>query len=109
LTIPTTDLRAKLSRYHADVDSAFYGWNDIWLDPAFRAWNIVGEMPAIACPLLAVQALDDHYGTMAQIETIAEQVPQTRLIRLEGGGHSPHRDAPDVLTDAIVAFIRGEV
>ncbi len=32
----TTDLRSKLSRYHADVDSAFYGWNDIWLNPAFR-------------------------------------------------------------------------
>lgn len=99
------DLRDKLSRYHADVDSAFYGWNDIWLDPAFRAWNIVAALPAIRCPLLAVQGHDDHYGTMAQIETIAAQVPQARLAKLDACGHSPHRDTPGALNAAIAAFI----
>jgi pimeloyl-ACP methyl ester carboxylesterase len=105
LAYETTDLRAKLSRYHADVDSAFYGWNDIWLDPAFRAWSIVDALPAIRCPLLAVQAHDDHYGTMAQIETIAGRVQGTKLLRLERGGHSPHRDEPEILSSAIVSFI----
>ena len=28
------DLRARLARYHRDVDVAFRGWNDAWLDPA---------------------------------------------------------------------------
>ncbi|MCX4165958.1 MULTISPECIES: alpha/beta fold hydrolase [Paraburkholderia] len=101
----TTDLRERLSRYHADVDSAFYGWNDIWLDPAFRAWNIVGRLSAIRCPLLAVQGHDDHYGTMAQIETIAAQVPQAQLAKLNDCGHSPHRDVPGALNDAIAAFV----
>ncbi|MDR6447321.1 pimeloyl-ACP methyl ester carboxylesterase [Paraburkholderia terricola] len=101
----TTDLRGKLSRYHADVDSAFYGWNDIWLNPAFRQWTIAEELPAIRKPLLAVQGHDDHYGTMAQIETIAQRVPHARLVKLDACGHSPHRDAPRALNEAIAAFI----
>jgi pimeloyl-ACP methyl ester carboxylesterase len=104
----TADLRAKLGRHHADVDSAFYGWNDIWLNPAFRAWSIVEALPAIRCPLLAIQAYDDHYGTMAQIETIAQFVPGTELLQLERGGHSPHRDVPETLTNAIVSFLAEE-
>jgi len=105
LLYETTDLRSKLSRYHADVDSAFYGWNDIWLDPAFRAWTIAAELASIRQPLLAVQGHDDNYGTMAQIDIIGERVPQARRVKLDACGHSPHRDAPDALNDAIAAFI----
>ncbi|WP_341314943.1 alpha/beta hydrolase [Paraburkholderia sp. IMGN_8] len=101
----TTDLRSKLSRYHADVDSAFYGWNDIWLNPAFREWNIAGELTGIRKPLLAVQGHDDNYGTMAQIERIAERVPHAELVKLDACGHSPHRDAPEALNEAIAAFV----
>ncbi|MEA3083477.1 MAG: hypothetical protein QOC89_1174 [Paraburkholderia sp.] len=101
----TTDLRSKLSRYHADVDSAFYGWNDIWLNPAFRAWRIVDELGAIRQPLLVVQGHDDNYGTMAQIDTIGERVPHAQLVKLDACGHSPHRDAPVALNEAIAAFI----
>ena len=105
LAYEQTDLREKLSRYHADVDSAFYGWNDIWLDPAFRAWRIVDTLSSIRCPLLAVQGYDDHYGTMAQIETIAAQVPHAQLAKLDACGHSPHRDAPRALNAAIASFV----
>ncbi|WGS48702.1 alpha/beta hydrolase [Paraburkholderia sp. D15] len=101
----TTDLRDKLARYHADVDSAFYGWNDIWLNPAFRSWSIVDELAAIRAPLLAVQGHDDNYGTMAQIDTIARQVKHARLVKLDACGHSPHRDAPQALNEAIAAFV----
>ena len=105
LLYETTDLRNKLARYHADVDSAFYGWNDIWLNPAFRQWSITGELARIRTPLLAVQGHDDNYGTMAQIDTIAAHVPQARLVKLDACGHSPHRDAPQALNDAIAAFV----
>jgi pimeloyl-ACP methyl ester carboxylesterase len=105
LAYETTNLREKLARYHDDVDSAFYGWNDIWLNPEFRAWNIVDPIRSIRAPLLAVQALDDHYGTMAQIETIGAAVPHARVHALAQGGHSPHRDAPQPLNDVITQFV----
>ncbi|WP_454826003.1 alpha/beta fold hydrolase [Paraburkholderia xenovorans] len=101
----TTDLRSKLGRYHADVDSAFYGWNDIWLNPAFRQWSIAGELTSIRKPLLAVQGHDDNYGTMAQIDTIAAHVPHAQLVKLDACGHSPHRDAPQPLNEAIATFV----
>jgi pimeloyl-ACP methyl ester carboxylesterase len=100
-----TDLRHRLARYHDDPDSAFHGWSDIWLDPAFRAWNIVDCLPRIRCPLLAVQGEDDEYGTMAQIDVIARRVPHARLLKLPACGHSPHRDQPAALSEAVVAFL----
>ena len=100
-----TSLREKLARYHADVDSAFWGWNDIWLDPGFRAWNIEALLPQITCPLLAIQGVNDEYGTMAQIDGIARAVPQAQLVKLENCGHSPHRDQPQAVIDAVKKFI----
>ena len=102
----TTDLRQRLARYHGDPDSAFRGWNDIWLDPAFRAWNIEDCLPRIRCPLLAVQGENDEYGTMAQVDAIARLVPHARLLKLPACGHSPHRDQPAALSGAVAAFLR---
>jgi pimeloyl-ACP methyl ester carboxylesterase len=101
----TTDLKQRLARYHDDVDSAFRGWNDIWLDPAFEHWNIEAELDSITCPVLAVQGLDDEYGTLEQIRGIARHVPGTQLLELPGCGHSPHRDQPKRLIEAAVGFI----
>jgi len=102
----STDLRARLARYHDDPDSAFFGWNDIWLDPAFRAWNIEREMERVRCPVLAIQGEDDEYGTMAQIARLAHHVPQARLVKLAQCGHSPHRDQPERVVDAAASFVR---
>ncbi len=101
----TGDLKPRLARYHADVDSAFYGWNGIWLDPAFRDWNIEADMARIRCPLLAVQGEDDEYGTMAQIDRLRHAAPHARLVKLADCGHSPHRDKPRALVDAVSAFV----
>ncbi|MCX7257594.1 MAG: alpha/beta hydrolase [Polaromonas sp.] len=102
----TTDLRQRLARHHDDPDSAFWGWNDIWLRPDFKHWSIEEEIAAIACPLLAVQGLDDEYGTLEQIRGIARRLAQTRLLELPDCGHSPHRDQPERLITAITAFIQ---
>ncbi|MES2992344.1 MAG: alpha/beta hydrolase [Pseudomonadota bacterium] len=101
----TTDLRARLARYHADPDSAFRGWNDIWLDPAFRAWNITAELDTITCPILAVQGEDDEYGTLAQVRGIQTRLPKTRLLVIPKCGHSPHRDQPALLASEAARFI----
>jgi pimeloyl-ACP methyl ester carboxylesterase len=106
-TYRTTDLKAKLARYHDDPDSAFGGWNDVWLDAAFRDWNIEDRLPRIRCPVLAIQGTEDEYGTMAQIDGIARSVPQARLLKLEGCGHSPHKDRPDDVIAAVVSFVNG--
>ena len=100
----STDLRARLGRYHDDPDSAFWGWNDIWLHPPFRAWNIESELEAIRAPVLAMQGVDDEYGTMEQIRGIARRVPGARLLELEACGHAPHRDQPDRVIRAAVEF-----
>jgi pimeloyl-ACP methyl ester carboxylesterase len=100
-----TDLRQRLARYHDDPDSAFRGWNDIWLDPAFRDWNIEAELAAITCPVLAVQGEDDEYGTLEQIRGIARRLPKTRLLVLPKCGHSPHRDEPERLIQEAGRFI----
>jgi len=100
-----TDLRQRLARYHDDPDSAFFGWNDIWLDPPFAHWNIEAEIAGIACPLLAMQGLDDEYGTLEQIRAIGRRVPQAVLVELAQCGHSPHRDQPARVIDEITRFI----
>jgi pimeloyl-ACP methyl ester carboxylesterase len=101
----STDLRTRLGRYHDDPDSVFFGWNDIWLDPAFRAWNIEREMQRIRCRVLAIQGEDDEYGTMAQVDRLAHLVPQARVVKLARCGHSPHRDQPERAVDAVVSFV----
>jgi len=101
------DLRQRLARHHDDPDSAFWGWNRIWLDPAFRAWSIEQEVGAIRCPLLAIQGLDDEYGTLEQIHGIARRVPQARLLELAACGHSPQRAQPQRVIEAARRFIAG--
>ena len=102
----TTDLPQKLGRYHADAAKTFWGWNDIWLHPDFRAWNIEDRLPKISCPVLAIQGFDDEYGTMAQLEAIARQAGgPVELLRLASCRHSPHRDQPAVVIEAMSRFI----
>lgn len=101
-----TDLRARLQRHHADVDSAFWGWNDIWLLPAFRNWNITQEIAAINCPLLAVQGVNDEYGSLEQVRGIARVAPQCKVVELADCGHSPHRDQKDRLIQAVKDFFQ---
>ena len=102
-----TDLRQRLARHHADVDSVFLGWNDVWLSPAFRSWSIEPLLPAIRCPLLAIQGADDEYGTLAHLDSLVDRVPGTRALVLPGCGHSPHQSAADAVIAAVADFIAG--
>jgi pimeloyl-ACP methyl ester carboxylesterase len=101
----TTDLPARLGRYHADPTSAFGGWNDVWLSAAFRDWSIEAMLARLRCPVLAIQGADDEYGTLAQVEGIRARVPAAELLVLDGCGHSPHRDRPEALARAVNDFI----
>jgi pimeloyl-ACP methyl ester carboxylesterase len=107
-TYETTDLPQKLGRHHADPDNVFWGWNDIWLHPPFKDWNIEDRLPSIACPVLLIQGKDDEYGTMAQLDAIERAVkgPVARL-ELEACKHSPHRDQTAATLDALARFVEG--
>jgi pimeloyl-ACP methyl ester carboxylesterase len=98
-------LRERLAPYHADVDCAFWQWNEVWLSPAFASFDIRADLPTIQAPLLAIQGVDDPYGTLAQIEDIAQAVPHTRLLTLPACGHSPHRDQPQAVEHAVQDFM----
>jgi pimeloyl-ACP methyl ester carboxylesterase len=101
------DLRARLAKYHDDVDGAFWGWNRAWLDPEFRTWNLEAYLPRITTPTLIVQGTADQYGTLAQVEAIERQLAgpvETMLV--EGAGHSPFRDQPAGVHARIADFVR---
>ena len=100
------DLRQRLARYHDDIDVAFWQWNDVWLSPAFRDFDIRQEVRGIGAPLLAIQGLDDQYGTLAQLDDLAAAVPQAQLLKLPDCGHSPQRDQPQAVNAAIAGFLR---
>jgi pimeloyl-ACP methyl ester carboxylesterase len=102
----TTDLTAKLGRYHEDAVGAFRGWNDIWLHPDFRAWNIEACLPRITAPALLIQGEDDQYGTMAQIEALERQLggPVETAV-FASCAHSPHVDQTQGTLEAIAEFV----
>lgn len=104
----TTDLRDRLARHHGEnVDVAFRGWNDVWLDPEFAAWNIEAYLPSIRAPLLVIQGEDDEYGTWAQVEAIQRQSGgPVEVLPVPRCGHSPHRERPESVLAAASAFIR---
>jgi pimeloyl-ACP methyl ester carboxylesterase len=101
----TTNLRDKLARWHADVDGAFFGWNDAWLDPAFKSWSIVEFLPSIGAPVQIVQGEVDLYGTLKQIEVLQRHCGSAvEAVVLPNIGHAPHREAPDIALAAIAGF-----
>lgn len=104
-TYATTDLRAKLARWHNDVDNAFCGWNDAWLDPQFRDWDISESLAYVRVPVEIIQGADDQYGTLRQIEIAQTECycPVDATI-IPGAGHSPHREAPGPALKAAADF-----
>jgi pimeloyl-ACP methyl ester carboxylesterase len=103
----TTDLREKLARYHGEnVDCAFRGWNEVWLDPDFRAWNIEEFLPSIDVPVLAMQGTEDEYGSESQVDAIVAGVSgPARKRMIAGAKHSPHLQAKDETLGAIAEFL----
>ena len=95
------DLRSRLAKYHRDPDNCFRGWNDAWLHPEFKDWNVSDVLDEIRVPVLAIQGQEDQYGTLAQIDEIERRCPKpTRLVVLPDCGHDPCYERPDrVLTE----------
>lgn len=101
------DLRARLQKYHGDnVDIAFRGWNDAWLNPAFHHWDIREFLPTVAVPALLIQGVEDEYGSREQLQTMQDKSgAAVRSVMLEACRHSPHRDQPEKTLNAIRQFL----
>lgn len=101
----TGDLRPKLAKYHKDVDNAFRGWNDAWLDPGFKSWNIGEAIDYLRIPVLAIQGVDDQYGTLAQIKEIENRIYSPVDVEiLADCKHSPFLEQPEKTLAAICEF-----
>ena len=100
-------LRQRLARHHRRVDVAFRGWNDAWLDPGFRCWDITGCLPCIRAPMLVVQGQNDPYGTVAQPRAAERGAGgPVSVLMVPGAGHAPHLEAAVATCDAIARFAR---
>ena len=99
-------LRARMAPHHADVDRTFYGWNDVWLSAEFREWNVESYVERVRAPVLALQGLEDEYGTLAQLESIARRAPApVDRIVLARCGHAPHRERHVLVEAAVAAWL----
>jgi pimeloyl-ACP methyl ester carboxylesterase len=101
------DLRRRMARHHDDPDAAFWGWCDVWLDPAFREWTLEEEAALLTARTLLIQGADDPYGSLEQLDRIQSRArgPVQRLV--VPGGHSPHLEQAPAVIDAIAVFVSG--
>lgn len=107
VSFETTDMAERLARSHRDARKTFYLWNDVWLDPEFRRWNIEEYLAGIRCPVLAIQGEDDEYGTVAQLDPIRGGVRgRCDVVLLPACGHRIHRDQPEAALAALVRFVK---
>ena len=102
----TEGLASRLGRYHAEPAATFDGWTGVWLSEAFADWNIESLLPAIDCPVLAIQGDADQYGSLEQVRRVGRGTAQGRVLELAGSRHSPHLDAPEATASAIIDFLR---
>jgi len=99
------ELRAKLAKYHAHVDNAFYGWNGAWLDLGFKSWNIEAFVDGWRAPALLIQGEDDEYGTIAQVRAIERRAPTAvETLVLPGCRHAPHLERPEATLKAVAGL-----
>jgi pimeloyl-ACP methyl ester carboxylesterase len=98
------DLRERMLKHHDDPDAAFWGWCDMWLDPAFRTWDLGAEIRRVEAPMLLIQGSEDPYGTLAHVDRIAAGTrgPFTRMVL--SGGHSPHQEHAGAVVRAVAKF-----
>ncbi len=109
-TFENTDLKTRMARHHKDPENAFRGWNDAWLNPEFKAWDICKYISDIKVPVLAVQGEDDQYGTMAQLDVLEARLPTPlNRLELEGCQHQPHFNRPNSTLKAVVAFLNEQI
>lgn len=102
-----SDLKERMGKYHRDAEAAFRGWNDAWLDPGFRSWNVAEVIDYLRVPALVIQGRDDQYGTAAQVEEIeSRSYAPVDVLMLDECRHAPHAERPERTLEAAAEFAR---
>ncbi len=98
----TGDLKQRMLKYHR----TFRGWNDSWLHPDFKDWNVASVIDYWRIPVLAIQGCEDEYGTYAQLQEIDDRIYSPVEIEVLGDcRHAPHVDQLDKTCAIIAEFI----
>ena len=97
----------RLARYHGDKAAwALDAWLGTWLDPDYASWALADTLPRVRCPVLAIHGADDEYGSPAHPTLIGERVGGPAKIEiLDGVGHLPHRERPELVVKLIADFL----
>ena len=96
-----------LYKYHGEkTRTIFKAWSETWQQDWFRHWNIEYVLPSIQCPILAVQGMDDPYGTDQQVNAIvAKSAGPAESFLVENCGHTPHREQFEIMIAKTHRFI----
>lgn len=103
----STNLKEKLFKYHGTkTEMVFNMWVNTWLSETYQSWNIEKYLSLITCPSLIIQGELDEYGTLQQVNSIINQTKgDAQALIIPNIGHSPHKEAPDIVVNAIKDFI----
>ncbi|MNK56774.1 2-hydroxy-6-oxononadienedioate/2-hydroxy-6-oxononatrienedioate hydrolase [compost metagenome] len=102
-----TNLSERLQKYHGNkTETIFKAWTETWLHVDFRNWNIETLLLEIKSPLLFIQGEKDEYGTLDQVrKTINAISGKAEKCIIPNVGHTPHKEAPEIVLGKITAFI----
>ncbi|MCE3554762.1 alpha/beta hydrolase [Pseudonocardia sp. RS11V-5] len=101
------DLARRMARHHRDAEVCFRNWNDVWLDPAFRDWDLRPELAGITCPVLGIQGDADPYGTAVHVEAVRDAAQADIDLLLLHSGHAPHLERPGLVDATVAGWLAG--
>lgn len=101
---------AKLAKYHGGKTQwVLDAWIKTWLSEDFKNWSLQSVLPKVTSPLLIIHGDRDEYGSAAfpnMIEELSAGPSEKHL--LEGMGHVPHREKPELILNLVSEFIEAQ-
>jgi pimeloyl-ACP methyl ester carboxylesterase len=79
-------------------------WCQTWGDLMTADWSMTDSLPAVRCPVLALQGERDENGLPVQLDVLARYLPDCIAELLPGLGHFPFVEAPEAVVAAINDF-----
>jgi pimeloyl-ACP methyl ester carboxylesterase len=67
----------------------------------------VPRLPQVKVPALVIHGDLDKMVPVANVQVLADALPDARTVIVQGAGHVIFTDAPDAVTDAVLTFLDG--